>query len=121
MWKLYKNFHISTFKKEKFPRKLYSEIRYLLKVGDINSHYPYSLSKIECHLFCCHRQAHTVAFWTFTLHKISGFVRMILKANFKQLYRPKVSIFLFENSKILFSFSFYFLQELSNPVLFSHC
>ena len=31
---------------------------------------------------------HTVAIWTFTFHKISGFVRVILKANFKQAYRP---------------------------------
>ena len=36
---------------------------------------------------------HTVAIWTFTFHKISGFVRVILKANFKQFYKPKVSIF----------------------------
>ena len=36
---------------------------------------------------------HTVAIWTFTFHKISGFVRVILKANFKQFCRPKVSIF----------------------------
>jgi hypothetical protein len=28
-----------------------------------------------------------------TFQKISGFVRVILKGNFKQLYRPKVSIF----------------------------
>ena len=27
---------------------------------------------------------HTVAIWTFTFHKISGLVRVILKANFKQ-------------------------------------
>ena len=38
-------------------------------------------------------QGHTVAIWTFPFHKISGFVRVILKGNFKQLYRPKVSIF----------------------------
>ena len=36
---------------------------------------------------------HTVAIWTFTFHKISGFVKVILKGNFKQLHRPKVSIF----------------------------
>ena len=29
---------------------------------------------------------HTVAIWTFTFHKISGFVRVILKGNSKQLY-----------------------------------
>ena len=35
---------------------------------------------------CCTRAfpVHTVAIWTFTFHKISGFVRVILKANFKQ-------------------------------------
>ena len=27
--------------------------------------------------------AHTVAIWTFTFHKKSGFVKVILKANFK--------------------------------------
>ena len=64
---------------------------------------------------------HTVAIWTFPFHKISGFVRVILKGNFKQLYRPKVSIFWSENSDLLFSFSFYFLKELSNPLLFAHC
>jgi hypothetical protein len=31
---------------------------------------------------------HTVAIWTFTFHKISGFVSVILKANFKQAYKP---------------------------------
>ena len=35
---------------------------------------------------------HTVAIWTFTFHKISGFVWVILKANFKEFCRPKVSI-----------------------------
>ena len=39
---------------------------------------------------------HTVASWTF--HKVSGFARVILKGNFKQLYRPNVSIFLPGNS-----------------------
>ena len=61
---------------------------------------------------------HTVAIWTFTFHKISDFERIILKTNIKQLYRP---IFWSENSDLLFSFSFYFLQNLSNPVLFTHC
>ena len=49
---------------------------------------------------------HTVVIWTFTFHKISGFVRVNLKGNFKQLYRPKVSIFWSENSDLLSSFSF---------------
>jgi len=38
-------------------------------------------------------QLHTVAIWTFTFHKITGFWRVILKANFKQFCRPKLSIF----------------------------
>ena len=77
-----------------------------------------------CTNFCFLRMPwppHTVAIWTFIFHKISGFVRVILKANFKQFYRPKVSIFWSENSDLLFSFSFYFLQNLSNPLLFAHC
>ena len=53
---------------------------------------------------------HTVAIWTFTFHKISGFVWVILKANFKEFCRPKVSIFWSENSDLLFSFSFFFCQ-----------
>ena len=41
---------------------------------------------------------HTEAIWTFTFHKISGFVRVILKANFKPAYRlglcgPKLIVF----------------------------
>ena len=32
--------------------------------------------------------AHTVAMWTFTFHKKSRFVKLILKANFKPVYRP---------------------------------
>ena len=31
---------------------------------------------------------HTVAIWTFAFHKKSGFVKVILKANFKPAYRP---------------------------------
>ena len=34
---------------------------------------------------CSGIHIHTVAIWTFTFHKISGFVSVILKANFKQL------------------------------------
>ena len=30
---------------------------------------------------------HTVAVWIFTFHKISGFVWVILKDNYKQVYR----------------------------------
>ena len=64
---------------------------------------------------------HTLAIWTFTFHKISRFVSVILKANFKPTYRPNLSIFLSENSHLLNSFFFYFLQNLSNPLLFTHC
>ena len=46
---------------------------------------------------------HTVAIWTFTFHKISGFVRVILKANFKQPYRPVLWFLLSENSYIYYS------------------
>ena len=45
-------------------------------------------------------QAHTVAIWTFTFHKVSDFARVILKINVKQLCRPKVSIFWPEMSNI---------------------
>ena len=64
---------------------------------------------------------HTVAIWTFAFHKKSGFVKVILKANFKPTYRPVSWTFWSENSDLLHSFSFYFLQELSNPLLFAHC
>ena len=54
---------------------------------------------------------HTVVFWTFTFHKkqavCSRFGRQILNES--------------ENSDLIHSFFFYFLQELSNPVLFAHC
>ena len=65
--------------------------------------------------------SHTVAIWTFTFHKISGFQRVILKVNFNPIYRQKLSIFLSENSDLFYSFFFYFLQNLSNPLLFTHC
>ena len=63
----------------------------------------------------------TLAIWKFTVYKISCFVSVILKGNFKKLYRSKVSLFWSENSDLLFSFSFYFLLNLSNPVFFAHC
>ena len=64
---------------------------------------------------------HTVAIWTFTFHKIFGFERVILKVKFNPIYRQKLSIFLSEKSDLLNSFFFYFSQNLSNPVLFTHC
>ena len=67
------------------------------------------------------KQIHTVAIWTFIFHKISGFERVILKVNFNPIYRQKLSILLSENAALFYSFFFYFLQNLSNPVLFTHC
>ena len=64
---------------------------------------------------------HTVAIWTFTFHKKSGFVKVILKANFKPVCRPVLWTFWSENSGFLNSFSFFFLQQLSNPLFFEHC
>ena len=61
-------------------------------------------------------QGHTVAIWTFTFHKKSGFVKVILKAYFKPTYRPVSWTFWSKNSDLLHSFSFYFLQVLSNPL-----
>ena len=58
-----------------------------------------------------HALAHTVVICTFTFHKISGFVRVILKANLKPPYRSKISIFWSQNSDLLYSFFFYFLQN----------
>ena len=73
-------------------------------------------------LFLVHiTQGHTVAIWTFTFHKISGFERVILKVNFNPIYRQKLSILLSENAGLFYPFFFYFLQNLSNPVLFTHC
>ena len=45
---------------------------------------------------------------------------VILKANFKPVYKPVLWTFRSENSTFLYSFSFYFLQELSNPLLFAY-
>ena len=64
---------------------------------------------------------HTVAIWTFTFHKKSGCAKVIWKANFKPAYGPKLSILWPENSDLLNSFFFYFLKELSYPLLFAHC
>ena len=63
---------------------------------------------------------HTVAIWTFTFHNKSGFVMVIFKVKFKPAYRPVSWTFLPENSNLLYSFYLYFLQELSNPLLFGH-
>ena len=63
---------------------------------------------------------HTVAIWTFTFHNKSGFVMVIFKVKFKPAYRPVSWTFWSENSDLLCSFSFYFLQELSNSLPFAH-
>ena len=62
---------------------------------------------------------HTVAIWTFTFHKISGFERVILKINFNPIYRQNLSIFLFENSDSYYSFFFYFLQKFTFKITLS--
>ena len=61
---------------------------------------------------------HTVAIWTTTFKKKK--FEVILKANFKPAYRPNLRTFQSENSYLLYWFSFYFLQELSNPMGFAH-
>ena len=65
-------------------------------------------------------KCHTLAIWTFTFHKKPGFVKVILKENFKPSYRPVSWTFLSENSDLLRLFFFYVLQEFSNPLLFEH-
>ena len=44
-------------------------------------------------LFNLDLHMHTVAIWKFTFHKKSGFVRVILKANFNSTYKPNSSMF----------------------------
>ena len=53
---------------------------------------------------------HTVAVWIFTFHKISGFVWVILKDNYKQLYKPKVSISYLKNQIYYSQFSSIFCR-----------
>ena len=43
------------------------------------------------------------------------------EGKFKTILQPNGIIFLSENSDLLLSFSFQFLQNLSNPLLFTHC
>ena len=47
---------------------------------------------------------HTVAIWTFTFHKKSSFVMVILKANFKPTHKPVSWTFWTENKDLLYSF-----------------
>ena len=44
-----------------------------------------------------------------------------LEGQFQTSLQAKVIIFLSENSDLLHSFFFYFFQNLSNPLLFTHC
>ena len=53
--------------------------------------------------------------------KKSGFVMVILKTIFNSTYRPNLSLFWAGSSNLLYSIFFYFLQNLSNPLLFTHC
>ena len=46
--------------------------------------------------------------WTFTFHKKSGFVKAILKSNFKPAYRLVSWTSWTENSDLSYSFSFFF-------------
>ena len=43
------------------------------------------------------------------------------EGQFQTSLQARIMIFLPENSYLLYPFSFYFLQELSNPLLFAHC
>ena len=65
--------------------------------------------------------AHCVCIWTFTFHKKSGCVLLIWKSNFKPTYGSNSSTFCSEYSNLLYSFFFYYLQNLLNPVLFTYC
>ena len=53
-------------------------------------------------------QLHTVAIWTFTFHKKSGFERLMLKANFNSTYRPTLSLFWLKIQIYNSTFSFIF-------------
>ena len=61
---------------------------------------------------------HTVAIWTFTFHKKSGF-----EGKFQFNLRAKSITFWAGNSNLLYPFFFsrFFWQNLSNPQLFTHC
>ena len=48
-------------------------------------------------------------------------MKVIFKANFKPAYKQVSWTFWYENSDLPYSFSFYFLQELSDSLIFEHC
>ena len=63
---------------------------------------------------------HSVAIWTYTFHKISGFVRVILKANFKPTYRPNPShFFVWKFRSIILIFSYFFAEFVKSTVFYT--
>ena len=68
------------------------------------------------------QQRHTEAILTFRFHKKSGFVRVILKANFNWTYKPNPSFFWAGNSDLSYSFSSIFCGICQICTLvFTHC
>ena len=67
-----------------------------------------------------YRWAHCNYFWTFTFHKKSDFVRVILKENFNSTYRPNPSPFWDEKSYLIFSFFFLFFCKICQIHWFLH-
>ena len=61
---------------------------------------------------------HTVAICTFTFQKIYGFVRVILKSNFKQFHRPKVSTFLIWKFQFIICIFLLFLAKFVKSTAF---
>ena len=68
---------------------------------------------------CIDLNVDTVAIWIFTFHKISGFVRVILKANLNKPTGQDYDFFFWKFIYIILNFLL-FLQELSNSLLFTH-
>ena len=60
----------------------------------------------------------TVAIWSFIFHKKSGFVRVILKANFNSTYRLNPSLFWAGNSDLMYSFVLLFFAEFAKSTVF---
>ena len=77
------------FSDNSFLKKIYLAkiFQFSLNVFTFMQHHCYAKM---CIILC---PSHTVVIWTFTFHKISGLGMLILKGNFKQLHRPKLSIF----------------------------
>ena len=64
---------------------------------------------------------HTVAIWTFTFHKISGFVKGDFEGQFQTTLKAKDIHFLIWKFRFIILILLLSLQNLSNPVLFTHC